>query len=170
MSRPLKEELLPVRSPSDVSDSEKEEKVPVDKRAAAVGIFICLAAVALVVVLIVYYSARKSATIHYDVTATRLSNEPMVSGPISDFDYSYNPASFVVGDQRYLLVRVQNYNHSVGPYAVGTFHGEVPDQPSIRLHWCGRRSINDGASCCVWQDDEPQWRRHTHRVRAEIPL
>ena len=55
------------------------------------------------------------------VTASRLSTRPMIDASMSSFDYTYNPASFVGADGRhFLLTRVQDYNATQGPYAVGT--------------------------------------------------
>jgi len=91
------------------------------------GAVFVLMAVGMAAVLVWWGVTHKDATTApppiatASVVMTRLSDQPMIDRSMSDFDYTYNPASFVsnAGDN-YLLTRVQNYNHSIGPYAVGT--------------------------------------------------
>ena len=130
--------LIEKAAPAPSSDDD-ERTPPLDKRGVAGAIIICALVAAGVVVLCVYYIRRAPDDDAHSVVAVRLGDTPVVSRADSVFDYSYNPASFVMPapgadsggslrgggsaeEQHYLLVRVQNYNHSVGPYAVGTTH------------------------------------------------
>lgn len=191
--------LLEKAAPATPVDNEENRGPPLDKRGVAGAIVICALVAAGIVVLCVYYIRRAPHDDAHGVTAVRLGSTPVISRANSAFDYSYNPASFVVpapgagtggwlrgGDSRaaaaaaqgqhYLLVRVQNYNHSVGPYAVGTARAVAAayavraavgmGPASLVLHLSrvgvgvragvgGCRSVDDGACAGVGPAAEP---------------